>query len=165
MARILLSFIKQLFKPDLWTLYIPNTTIPSSVFHTFTSNLSNSFDLVIYNAITDFIFSYEVTLWVNNSSYLTVQLHYLCHTSLTNYYSEHNLSCYACIGGIYFKTVYIDFKLVCFRNRPLPMVNFAGQQVGRHLFLVAICADSRKTDGGYFGSQELKENGRRWPIR
>lgn len=40
---------------------------------------------------------------MNNISYLTVQLHYLCHTSLTNYYSEHNLSCYACIGDVYFK--------------------------------------------------------------
>lgn len=101
---------------------------------------------------------------MNNISYLTVQLHYLCHTSVTNYYSEHNLNCYACIGDVYFKPFILILNW-CFRNRPLPMVNFAGQQVGRHLFLVAICADSRKIDGGYFGSQELKENGRRWPIR
>lgn len=41
-----------------------------------------------------------------------------------------------------------------------PSTIIAGKQVGRHMFLAAVRAHSRKADRGYPGSQEPEEDGR-----
>lgn len=61
-----------------------------------------------------------------------------------------------------FLTMYIKIKTF---NYLIYDVYIAGQQVGRHMFLVTLCTDSWKTYSGHSGSKEPQKNGRRRPIR
>jgi len=50
-------------------------------------------------------------------------------------------------------------------DRVMNYLLLSGKQVGRHMFLSAICSNCRKADRRHFGSEEPKKDGRRRSLR